>query len=122
MGERRAFLQPDPRYRVEAYQFVRDALAFATELFEKKTAPKHLSGQELCEGIRQYAVDQFGYLAKPVLNSWGVTTTGDFGEIVYDMIEQKFMDKSESDRREDFDDQYDFDEAFLRKFAITLPD
>ena len=81
---------------------------------------RHLTGQQLCEAIRQYAVEQYGYMAKVVLNSWGLHTTGDFGEIVYNLIRIGMMKKSESDRREDFDDCYDFDEAFQQRYKITM--
>jgi uncharacterized repeat protein (TIGR04138 family) len=61
-------------------------------------------------------------MAKTVLNSWGVNSTGDFGEIVYNLIAIKEMRKSEADRREDFDDVYDFEEAFVRQFEIKMPE
>jgi len=80
---------------------------------------RHLTGQELCEGIRQFAIEQFGFMAKVVLNNWGVHTTGDFGEIVYNMIRGGLMKKSPSDRREDFDGVFDFEDAFQRKFRIV---
>jgi uncharacterized repeat protein (TIGR04138 family) len=126
----------DRRYRLEAYQFVKEALNYAQDILQmgsKKSvdvddelgeAPKesHLTGQQLCEAIRLYALEQYGYMAKTVLNSWGVKTTGDFGEIVYNMISIKEMKKSKSDRREDFDDVYDFDKAFHQGFRITMPD
>jgi uncharacterized repeat protein (TIGR04138 family) len=83
---------------------------------------KHLTGQQLCEAIQQYAVEQYGYMAKVVLNSWGVRSTSDFGDIVYNLIDVGLMKKSESDRREDFNNVYEFDEAFLERFRITLPD
>ncbi|MBM4091662.1 MAG: hypothetical protein FJ276_19875, partial [Planctomycetes bacterium] len=87
-------LQRDTRYKLEAYQFVRDALAYAqdelgmgrkVQLSEGEEPPPdaHLTGQELCCAIRQYALDQFGLMAKVVLSRWGVRSTGDFGEIVY---------------------------------------
>jgi uncharacterized repeat protein (TIGR04138 family) len=82
---------------------------------------RHLTGQELCEAIRQFAIHEYGLLARIVLNSWGVHTTGDFGEIVYNMIRAGLMRKSRTDRREDFDDQYDFAEVFERRFRI-LPE
>lgn len=69
---------------------------------------RHVSGQELCEAIRCYALDQYGLLAKSVLNEWGVHSTGDFGEIVFNLIEIGQMRKTDSDRREDFNDVYDF--------------
>ena len=125
-------LQQDPRYHLEAYQFVRDALAFAQEELgmgedseeaaEAKTSETHLTGQQLCEAIRQLALQQYGLMAKVVLNSWGVHSTSDFGNIVYNLIHVGLMRKSEHDRREDFDDVYDFDEAFQRQFRITSAD
>lgn len=81
---------------------------------------RHLTGQQLCEAIRQYALEQYGYMSKVVLNSWGIHNTGDFGEIVYNLIRIGMMKKSESDRREDFDDCYDFDEAFQQRYKITM--
>jgi uncharacterized repeat protein (TIGR04138 family) len=129
-------LQQDPRYKFEAYQFVREALAFAQEQMpqcwpEASTVPaptessagdvddslrpmvgRHISGQQLCEACRRYGLQQYGYLAGMVLDSWGVRSTGDFGEIVYNLIRIEQMRKSEADRREDFDDVYAFDSAF----------
>lgn len=134
-------LREDPRYTVEAYQFVREALGYAQEVLKlgepragdapagqraggrRANPPEHhVTGQQLCEAIRLYALDQFGYMAKVVLNSWGIHNTGDFGEIVYNLIRIGWMKTSDRDRREDFDDVYDFDEAFQQHFQITLPD
>ncbi len=61
-------------------------------------------------------------MAQVVLKSWGVTSTSDFGEIVYNLIRIGFMKKSASDRREDFDNVYDFDGAFRQEFHMTRPD
>ena len=83
---------------------------------------RHLSGQELCEAIRLYALEQFGYMAKSVLNHWGVQSTKDFGEIVFNLIEIGQMRKTSEDRREDFKKVFDFEEGFRRDFEITLPD
>jgi len=126
-------LDRDPRYKLEAYQFVREALDYAHRVLgmgsgrpvpvgQEPPPEAHLTGQQLCDAIRQLAMDQFGYLAKTVLNNWGVHSTGDFGEIVYNLIEIKEMRKSDSDRREDFDDVYDFEEAFVQQFEIKLPE
>ena len=129
-------VKKQPQYKVDAYLFVQNALAFAqaemkmkieqeSELDEYESAvptrESHLTGQQLCEAIRQFATEQFGYMAKVVLNSWGVYSTSDFGEIVYNMIRIKLMKKSKTDRREDFDNVYDFDEAFQQQYQITLP-
>ena len=130
-------LNRDRRYRLDAYAFVEEALGYAHEALgmgrqkvseesEEEEPPqpvggkiqpeRHLTGQELCEAIRQYAVEEFGYLAKSVLNSWGVHTTRDFGNIVFNLIEIGRMKKTRDDRLEDFDDVYDFDAAFRQSF------
>ena len=88
---------------------------------EEGEEEKHLTGQQLCEAIRRYAQEQFGYMAVVVLKSWGITTTSDFGEIVYNMISIGQMRKSPNDRREHFDDVYDFGEAFQKNFKIRPP-
>jgi uncharacterized repeat protein (TIGR04138 family) len=128
-------LKRDPRYRAEAYEFVREALGYAQDYLqmgppaawreEEEEEPgreRHLTGQELCEAIRQYVTAEYGFMAKAVLNSWGIRCTSDFGEIVYNLIEVGLMKKSESDRREDFDDVFDFDEALCRQFQISVPE
>ena len=130
-------LNEDSRYRLEAYRFVREALSFAQDMMalgreEESThrveaAPqeettRHLTGQQLCEAIRQYAIEQYGYMAPVVLKSWGITSTSDFGEIVYNLIRLKMMKKSKSDKREDFDDVYEFEVAFREQFKIDPVD
>lgn len=82
---------------------------------------RHLTGQELCEAIRRYALDQFGMMAKCVLNGWGVTATGDFGNIVFNLIEVGQMKKTKKDRREDFDGVFDFDAGLVQNYRIKLP-
>ena len=130
-------LDQDKRYKLEAYQFVRDALSFAQEVLglgkadsPDETPPleseslvePHLTGQQLCEAVRQYSIEQFGYMAQMVLNNWGIRATGDVGEIVYNLIGIGLMKKSETDRREDFENVFDFEQAFCNDFKITLPD
>ena len=83
---------------------------------------RHLTGQELCEAIRLFALDQYGYMAKSVLNHWGVTTTGDFGEIVFNLIEVGQMHKTAHDRREDFNAVFKFDQGLQENFKITPPE
>lgn len=128
-------LRNDHRYRIEAYQFVREALGFAQDAMmgesgdadslddtvedEERQAERHITGQQLCHAIRRFASEQFGLMAKVVLNSWGIYSTSDIGEIVYNLIEIQCMKKSQTDRREDFDDVYDFDEVFQQQFQIT---
>lgn len=117
----------DRRYRPEAYQFVFDSLAYAHDVMGLGGAhpegsstgeERHLTGQQLCEATRRLAIEQFGYMAKCVLNSWGVHRTGDFGEIVYNLIEIGKMRKTKEDRREDFEDVFDFDRDLQGEFRF----
>ena len=73
---------------------------------------RHVSGQELCLGLRSLAVEKYGLLARTVLRGWGVRTTEDFGKIVYAMVEAGLLRTSENDSLEDFRGVYDFEEAF----------
>jgi len=131
----RDLLEEDKRFKLEAYQFIRESLQFAhehRELVELADAPggtapanpspKHVTGQQLCEACRRYAIEQYGYLAKIVLASWGVRSTSDFGELVYNLIRIEQMRKSDTDRREDFDDVYSFDDAFEPQFELSVRD
>jgi uncharacterized repeat protein (TIGR04138 family) len=126
-------VREDRRYTADAYYFVFEALNYAQRALgmgapkrgdrrPREEADRHLTGQQLCEAIRQFALDQYGYMAKCVLNSWGVKCTGDFGEIVFNLIRVEQMRKTPQDKREDFDDNFDFDEAFMAGYRITLPE
>jgi uncharacterized repeat protein (TIGR04138 family) len=127
-------LRRDKRYRLGAYVFVYDALQYAQQqLGMGATAgdaaaagdtevERHITGQQLCEAIRQYAVEQYGGLSKNVLSHWGVRSTGDFGEIVFNLISIGQMRKTDSDRREDFDNVFDFDEGFRDVFGSLASD
>lgn len=88
----------------------------------RRQAERHVSGQQLCEAARLYGLQQYGYLAPTVLATWGIRRTGDIGEIVFNMIEIGQMRKTRSDRREDFQDVYEFDEAFARDLSFVVPD
>jgi uncharacterized repeat protein (TIGR04138 family) len=97
------------------------AMAEEEDESDEPRVERHLTGQQLCEAIRQYALEQYGFMAKVVLNNWGIHSTGDFGEIVYNLIRIGVMKKSKSDRREDFNDCYSFDEALQQRYKITMP-
>jgi uncharacterized repeat protein (TIGR04138 family) len=73
---------------------------------------RHITGQQLCLGLRDYALLQYGRLARTVLSSWGVRRTEDFGRIVFAMVEAGWMRKQDDDTIEDFENVFDFDEAF----------
>jgi uncharacterized repeat protein (TIGR04138 family) len=111
----------DPRFDRKAYDFVRLGLDHTVKELKKKDAARaeksrHVSGPELLQGLRAYALDQYGPLAKTVLDSWGVRRCRDFGDIVFNLIEYNVFSKTDSDRREDFSDIYSFDEAFVLPF------
>ena len=111
----------DSRFDRKAYDFVRQALDHTVKEVKRKQPERtgksqHVSGAELLNGIRDYALDQYGPLAKTVLNKWGITRCGDFGDIVFNLIEYNVFSKTDSDRREDFADIYDFDAAFVKPF------
>jgi uncharacterized repeat protein (TIGR04138 family) len=106
-------LTRDPRYTAEAYAFVRTGLDYTVRRLEKS---RHVSGQELLDGIREFALAEFGPMTKTVLNGWGIHQTEDIGEIVFNMVESGLLGKTEKDSRADFSNGYDFDEAFRKPF------
>ena len=108
--------EEDGRYKREAYLFVYAALEFAVHKLKRdqvETAKaRHITGRELSEHIAVYAQEQYGPMARPVFEHWGVQKTLDFGRIVFNLVEAELMSKTEEDRLEDFQDVYDFDEVF----------
>ena len=111
-------LARDARYTREAYLFVREALDYTQRLAGKETrgAIRHVTGRELLDGIRQFALNQFGPMAVTVFEEWGVHSCRDFGEIVFNMVEIGLLAKTEKDTRDDFQNGYDFTEAFRKPF------
>ena len=114
----------DGRFDRRAYQFVRQGLDHTVKEIRKADVARarkslHVSGPELLEGLRTYALDQFGPMARTVLRAWGINRCSDFGDIVYNLIEYNVFSKTESDRREDFSEIYTFEEAFEKPFLPT---
>ncbi|MBU0718154.1 MAG: hypothetical protein KJ749_07905 [Planctomycetes bacterium] len=79
---------------------------------------RHVDGRQLCWGLRDYSLQRWGLLARTVLESWKVTSTGDFGRIVFGFIELDMMQKQADDKLEDFEDVYSFDDAFEKGFHL----
>lgn len=102
-------VEKDPRYKAEAYLFLMSALNFTVNKLEEQ---RHITGQELSNGIKDYAIEQFGPMARMVLEHWGIYRTDDFGNIVYNLIDAKLLAKTESDSIDDFKGVYEFKEAF----------
>ncbi|MBC8041445.1 MAG: hypothetical protein H7Y06_12945 [Opitutaceae bacterium] len=116
----------DTRFDRKAYSFLREGLDYAVKELKKKETERskqslHVSGAELLMGIRAYALDQYGPLTLTVLNSWGINRCGDFGEIVFNLIEYNVFSKTENDRREDFGEVYTFEDAFVKPFQPKNP-
>ncbi|HEX4350620.1 MAG TPA: Minf_1886 family protein, partial [Verrucomicrobiae bacterium] len=108
----------DPRFSRDAYHFTREALDYTQKLIsrENKGTVRHVTGQELLEGIRQFALQQYGPMTMTVLEEWGVNNCRDFGEIVFNMVESGLLQKTEKDTREDFRQGYDFTDAFGKPY------
>jgi uncharacterized repeat protein (TIGR04138 family) len=114
----REIVQRDGRYRVEAYSFLLESLDFT--ITRRAKGQKHVTGAELLEGFRDLAVQTFGFLARAVLSEWGIGTTDDVGDLVFNLIEEDLLQKTADDRREDFHDLFDFAEAFEHGFQASL--
>ena len=100
------------RIKFEAYSFILSALHY---VMTKVTPPRHISGHEFCEGISEYAIDQFGPMARTVLEFWGIHETLDFGRLVFDLVEIGLMRKTDEDSLDDFKEVYDFKQVFSNK-------
>ena len=113
----------DPRYAAEAYYFMREALDYTVKAVGKaEHTPgrmRHVTGSELCGGIRDYALQEFGPLAHVVLDTWGVHTTDDFGELVYNLIAAGKLGATDQDKKSDFAGLYDFTEAFVKPYEVA---
>ena len=103
----------NPRFHGKAYLFLLSALH---SVMEGLAQPRHISGAELAEGVRNLALRQFGPLARTVLEHWGIHSTEDMGEIVFALVEAGILIKEEEDRIEDFRGIFDFEEAFERNY------
>lgn len=117
---------PRLRYHPNAYRFLFAALRRTQNDLGRSHSEgpdddeAHISGQELVEGIRRFALDQFGWLAITVFREWGITTTGDFGRMVFELIERGEMRKTDQDQIEDFYGLFDFEEAFCDRYQFNV--
>jgi uncharacterized repeat protein (TIGR04138 family) len=138
----------DPRYTIDAYVFILEALGYAKHQKLKakgrdrdkaRSTPRargtrpsptskqtgdsgHVSGRELCESVRRLGLRQFGLLAATVFAHWGVRSTSDIGDIVYHLIEAGDLEKTPSDSRSDFDNVYNFDKDLRPKSLLAKED
>lgn len=139
----------DPRYSIDAYEFIVAALSRArrrklaaaqkeqdterpkgaargargpTPRSKKKMTSGHVSGRELCEAVRDLAVREYGSLAATVLGHWGVHSTADIGDVVFNMIAAGGLEKTPSDSRSDFDNVFDFETALKPRSLLAADD
>ena len=127
-------LARDPRYSIYAYAFVLEALEFTKKTVKKRTstrsrtrggnksstAARHVSGRELCEGARRLALEHYGLMALTVLGLWGIRSTSDLGNIVFNLIASGDLEKTPNDSRADFDKVSDFETALRRDYVLAL--
>lgn len=108
----------DPRYDKEAYLFLQDALDFTMKSRKKQKTDlsRHVTGQELLDGVRQFALKEYGPMVPTVFETWGIRRCDDFGEMVYNLIRVGIFGKTDSDTIDDFRNGYDFHEAFVKPF------
>jgi uncharacterized repeat protein (TIGR04138 family) len=122
-------LARDSRYSIHSYIFVFDAIQYTKKLraraqsrvkARRRNASRHVTGKQLCEGACALALAQYGLLAKVVLHQWGIRTTSDLGEIVYNLIASGDLEKTDDDSRTEFDNVFDFEVALRRDYVMAL--
>ena len=108
----------DKRYDPGAYFFLKDALDFTIKrtMSQNNGEERHVSGQELLVGVRDYALQEFGPMASTLLREWGVRSCKDVGEMVFVLIEEGMFGRQDSDTKDDFRDLFDFEEALTEPF------
>lgn len=109
--------EEDNRYKEDAYEFVLEALSFTQKRFKRHY---HVSGPELLEGIKELSMDKFGPLTMMVLEHWGIHSTEDFGNIVFNLVNKRILSKTDEDKLENFKDVFDFEGVFKQGYSKRL--
>lgn len=109
-----------PAPRIDPTDFAAVEAAEAAEAMEAVERDRHVTGQDLSHGLRDLAKEQWGRMAGAVLRQWNITGTGDFGQIVFALVNAEHMRKKPEDSIEDFNNVYDFAQAFEEKYEIDL--
>ena len=109
-------------YPAQAYEFIQQGLGYTVNKVhgneKDEKASRHVSGRDLCEGLREFALMRWGLMARTVLGRWNVRRTVDFGRMVFAMIDHGWMSKTDDDTLDDFRDVYDFKSAFEGGYRI----
>jgi uncharacterized repeat protein (TIGR04138 family) len=110
--------EKDLRYSLDSYHFVQEGLNHTLKSLKRgsQQAHRHVSGQELLHGLREFALKEYGPMSKAVLNEWGIKTTEDFGQVVFNLVSAGVLGKNETDSPNDFKNVFTFDEAFVKPF------
>ena len=112
----------DPRYGRESYFFLRDALDYTIKVRKKnKDGTSHVTGAQLLDGIRQFALKEFGPMVPTVFAYWGISRCEDFGMMVFNLIEVGIFGKSDQDSLDDFKGCYTFHDAFIAPYVPEKP-
>ena len=109
----------DPRYDLEAYRFVCEAVDYTCTRLDRR---RDVSGRELLDGICDLALERFGFLARIVFEHWGITATDAFGHIVFTLVDTGLLGRSPRDKQADFHDVFDLREALDERYRISLDD
>ncbi|MEA2710477.1 MAG: hypothetical protein QOF78_3078 [Phycisphaerales bacterium] len=111
-------------YPIEAYEFVQQGLQYTVNKLHGKVkdpkASRHVAGRDLCTGLREYALLKWGLMARTVLSRWNIRRTHDFGRIVFALVDNGWMQKTEEDSVEDFREVFDFKTAFEAGYRIEM--
>ena len=118
--------EKDLRFSPDAYHFVQEGLNHTLKSLKRggQHAHRHVSGQELLHGMREFALKEYGPMSKAVLNEWGIKTTDDIGQIVFNLVNASVLGKNDTDSPSDFKNVFTFDDAFVKPFIprnVTLP-
>jgi uncharacterized repeat protein (TIGR04138 family) len=118
--------EKDLRFSSDAYHFVQEGLNHTLKSLKRggQHAHRHVSGQELLHGLREFALKEYGPMSKAVLNEWGIKTTDDIGQIVFNLVSASVLGKNDTDSPSDFKNVFTFDDAFVKPFVprkVALP-
>ncbi len=113
-----SIIKRDKRFDPQAYFFLKDALDFTLRRIAESNGgqARHVSGPELLEGYRDFALDQFGPMASTLMEEWNVRKCHDIGEMVFHLIEEQVFGKQDSDKPEDFSEVFDFEDSLVVPF------
>jgi uncharacterized repeat protein (TIGR04138 family) len=108
----------DPRYALDAYKFAFEGLEFTLRKYLKLETPRHVTGPELCEGMRRLALKQFGLMAYDVWKKWGIKETQDLGQIIFNLVGANLLRATEEDKIEDFKNCFDLKKGLVESFTF----